>query len=169
MRIPGIWYGSGCGPGSSDPYLWLTDPDADPGAQKHTDPTDPDPCPDAGPEHWEIYVILQRKKSPKEVTQQQKVFLTLFAWWWKDVQYVQYVRPHLEFSVQSWSPWTKADKECLEKVQRRAEGMMSGLAARKALQRTGTHNVRRAKAPAGHAAGSQDPGWKWQSEKWNMV
>ncbi len=23
-------YGSGCGPGSSDPYLWLTDPDADP-------------------------------------------------------------------------------------------------------------------------------------------
>jgi hypothetical protein len=27
----------------SDPYLSLTDPDADPGGQKHTDPTDPDP------------------------------------------------------------------------------------------------------------------------------
>ncbi len=25
-----FWYGSGCGSGSSDPYLWLTDPDADP-------------------------------------------------------------------------------------------------------------------------------------------
>jgi hypothetical protein len=24
-----FWYGSGCGCGSSDPYLWLTDPDAD--------------------------------------------------------------------------------------------------------------------------------------------
>ncbi len=24
-----FWYGSGCGSGSSDPYLWLTDPDAD--------------------------------------------------------------------------------------------------------------------------------------------
>ena len=44
--------------------------------------------------------------------------------------YVQYVRPHLEFSVQAWSPWTEADKECLEKVQRRAVGMVSGLAAR---------------------------------------
>ncbi len=44
--------------------------------------------------------------------------------------YVQYVRPHLEFSVQAWSPWTEADKECLEKVQRRAVGMVSGLAAK---------------------------------------
>jgi hypothetical protein len=32
--------------------------------------------------------------------------------------YVQYVRPHLEFSVPAWSPWQKADKECLEKVQK---------------------------------------------------
>ncbi len=29
-----IWYGSGCGSWSSDPYLWLTDPDADPGGPK---------------------------------------------------------------------------------------------------------------------------------------
>ncbi len=32
--------------------------------------------------------------------------------------------------MQTWSPWTEADKECLEKVQRRAVGMVSGLAAR---------------------------------------
>jgi len=44
--------------------------------------------------------------------------------------YVQYARPHLEFAAQAWSPWTEADKECLEKVQRRAVGMVSGLEAR---------------------------------------
>ena len=41
--------------------------------------------------------------------------------------YQQYVRPHLEFSTQAWSPWTDADKSVLEKVQRRAVGMVSGL------------------------------------------
>jgi hypothetical protein len=44
--------------------------------------------------------------------------------------YKQYVRPHLEFSVQAWSPWTVADKELLEKVQKRAVGMVSGLRSR---------------------------------------
>ena len=44
--------------------------------------------------------------------------------------YKQYVLPHLEFAVQAWSPWTAADKEILEKVQRRAVGMVAGLAAR---------------------------------------
>ena len=42
--------------------------------------------------------------------------------------YKQYVRPHLEFSTQAWSPWTEADKEVLEKVQRRMVKMVSGLA-----------------------------------------
>lgn len=41
--------------------------------------------------------------------------------------YKQYVRPHLEFAVQVWSPWLQADIESLEKVQRRAVGMVSGL------------------------------------------
>ena len=44
--------------------------------------------------------------------------------------YKQYVRPHLEFSVTAWSPWTEGDKECLERVQRRAVKMISGLASR---------------------------------------
>jgi hypothetical protein len=34
--------------------------------------------------------------------------------------YKQYVRPHLDFAVQAWSPWQQADKEALEKVQRRS-------------------------------------------------
>lgn len=41
--------------------------------------------------------------------------------------YVQYVRPHLEFAGPAWAPWTQEDMEILEKVQRKAVGMMSGL------------------------------------------
>ena len=41
--------------------------------------------------------------------------------------YTQYVRPHLEFSAPAWSPWTEHDIECLEKVQKRAVNMVSGL------------------------------------------
>jgi hypothetical protein len=42
--------------------------------------------------------------------------------------YTMYVRPHLEFSSVAWSPWKQADIECLERVQKRAVGMVSGLA-----------------------------------------
>ena len=38
-----------------------------------------------------------------------KVFLNL---------YKQYVRPHLEFAVAAWSPWTQENLETLEKVQK---------------------------------------------------
>jgi hypothetical protein len=48
------------------------------------------------------------------------VFLRLY------VQYVQ-VRPHLEFASPAWSPWLEADKELLEKIQRRAVNMVWGL------------------------------------------
>ena len=41
--------------------------------------------------------------------------------------YVQYVRPHLEFAVAAWSPWTQADTHCLERVQIRAVKAISGL------------------------------------------
>ncbi len=41
--------------------------------------------------------------------------------------YKQYVRPHLEFACPAWSPWTETDKETLEKVQKRAIKMVSGL------------------------------------------
>ena len=44
--------------------------------------------------------------------------------------YVQYVRPHLEFSTQAWSPWTAEDKQVLERVQQRAVRMVSGLTSR---------------------------------------
>jgi len=41
--------------------------------------------------------------------------------------YVQYVRPHLEFAAVAWSPWLEADKAALEKIQKRAVKMVSGL------------------------------------------
>ena len=43
--------------------------------------------------------------------------------------YVTFVRPHLEFAVQSWSPWLKKDIEILEKVRERAVKMVKGLKA----------------------------------------
>ena len=44
--------------------------------------------------------------------------------------YIQYVRPHLEYAVTAWAPWYEADKECLERVQKRAVKMVSGLRAK---------------------------------------
>jgi ribonuclease P/MRP protein subunit RPP40 len=37
------------------------------------------------------------------------------------------VRPHVEFAVQAWSPWSSADVECLEKVQQKVVKQVSGL------------------------------------------
>ena len=44
--------------------------------------------------------------------------------------YCSHVRPSLEYAVQAWCPYTAADKEVLERVQRRAVGMVTGLAGR---------------------------------------
>ena len=35
----------------------------------------------------------------------------------------------MEFDVLAWSPWTQGDRETIEKVQRRAVRMVSGLKA----------------------------------------
>ena len=38
-----------------------------------------------------------------------------------------YVRPHLQYCSSAWYPYTAADKEVLENVQRRAVRMVSGI------------------------------------------
>ena len=43
------------------------------------------------------------------------------------IVYNTYVRPHLEYCVQAWSPHVQKDKACLERVQRRAKQIMKGL------------------------------------------
>ena len=49
--------------------------------------------------------------------------------------YKTYVRPHLEYAVQSWSPWTMADIKLLEDVQKRAVKMISGLISKNYSER----------------------------------
>jgi hypothetical protein len=41
--------------------------------------------------------------------------------------YKQYVWPHLEFAIQVWAPYSATDIEVLEKVQKKAVGMVGGL------------------------------------------
>ena len=41
--------------------------------------------------------------------------------------YLTFVRPHLEYAVQAWTPWYESDIQLLEKVQMRAVNMIPGL------------------------------------------
>ena len=58
--------------------------------------------------------------------------------------YKSYVRPHLEFAVQAWSPYLKKDIQTLEKVQRRATRLMHGLenlTYQDRLEKTGLYSL----------------------------
>ena len=43
------------------------------------------------------------------------------------VTHIKYVRPHLEYAVQTWCPWLQRDKDLLEDVQKRAVRAVSGI------------------------------------------
>ena len=88
-------------------------------------------------EIW-VYCIMSRKLKPGKQcakaarTAQMVLGQIARAFHFRDKHvflklYKTYVRPHLEFAGQAWAPWTAADKDLLENVQRRAVRMVSGL------------------------------------------
>ena len=67
--------------------------------------------------------------------------------------YKQYVRPHLEFAVQAWSPWSVANIKVIEKVHKKMARMVSGL--RGPPIGVGAHHVGGEVAPGRHGRGVQ--------------
>ncbi len=88
-----FWYRSGCGSGSSDLYLWLTDPERIREAQKRTVPTGPIRM----REHWyPTFTSFFRDKAIKKFQNSRNQafsYYGIFAWWWKDPEPV--LDPHL--------------------------------------------------------------------------
>ena len=56
--------------------------------------------------------------------------------------YKQQVRPHLEFPVAAWSPWTMADIDCLERVQQKAVSGLKGRTYEERLTEVGLLSLR---------------------------
>ena len=76
-----------------------------------------------------------------------------------------YVRPHLEYAVVCWSLWTVGDKEVLERVQRRAVGMVTnweGQNVRGPACRGGHDDLGGQKGQGGHDRHLQGLVWEGQ-------
>ena len=66
------------------------------------------------------------KKANQVLGQMARAFTYRDKFTWVKL-YKQYVRPHLEYAIQAWCPWTVADIDAIEGVQKRAIRMVSGL------------------------------------------
>ena len=49
--------------------------------------------------------------------------------------YIQFVRCYLEFSIPAWSPWSQGDIVILERVQKRAVNLITGLKGKSYLEK----------------------------------
>jgi hypothetical protein len=97
-------------------------------------------------EETDVGVIMQNNLKPSKQCQRAantatRVLKTIWRnFYYRDKKvylnlYIQYVRPHLEFSVTAWAPWLEGDKEILEKVQEKAINAISGLASRSYVEK----------------------------------
>lgn len=84
------------------------------------------PVSDPGERHWCYSVWKSRTNG---TVRQGKRKLRKLSW--AKVPGFPLLRPaclhQLEFSIQAWSSWTEANRQCLERIQRMAIGMVSGL------------------------------------------
>ena len=80
--------------------------------------------------HNSLKPSLQCAAAAKKANQVRGQIVRSFSFRSRDIitrLYKCYVRPHLEYAVQAWSPWTAKDIDLLESVQKRAVRMISGL------------------------------------------
>ena len=76
--------------------------------------------------------------------------------------YVQYVRPHVEFASPAWSPWTAADKEIIENLQKKSGGhdiQAVGKNLRRKMSRNRARYTRNQENKAGLTSGIQNILW----------
>ena len=73
-----------------------------------------------------------------------------------------YVRPHLEYCIQAWNPWLIKDKEILEKVQKRAISMTSGLSGstyEEKLRKVGLTSLEERRKNGRYDSSLENPSW----------
>lgn len=75
---------------------------------------------------WNCQVASAASKANSTLGVLRNTFVSRESLLWKKL-YTTYVRPHLEFAVSVWNPYRKADISTLEKVQRRATKVISGI------------------------------------------
>ncbi len=173
-----FWFGSGCGPGSSDLYLWVTDPDADPGAQKRYGSYGSGSGFRSGCGFGTLGTFtffFKEKKSKKLHNSRNQSFSYYFCLMMEGYPVCSLCKTPLRIFGAVMVPLERGRQRMLGEGPEESKGndVRPGIQELwKALQRTGTHNVRRAQAPAGHAAGPQDPGWQWHRKhglKWQVM